>query len=78
MNVGKILETVKDYKGGNPKVTKVLEDAKKMLTEKYDVSPEDAANYLATSMALQFPELVIGYTSKVSKKGIKKIPRRFN
>mgnify|MGYP001498247017 CR=1 FL=1 len=29
MNVGKILETVKDYKGGNPKVTKVLEDAKK-------------------------------------------------
>ena len=72
MNVGKILETVKDYKGGNPKVTKILEDAKKMLTEKYDVSPEDAANYLATSMALQFPELVIGYTSKVSKKGIKK------
>jgi hypothetical protein len=71
MNVTKIIDTAKDYKGANPKVTQILDDAKKLMTKKWDISADEASKYLASAMALQFPDLVIGYTSKVSKKGIK-------
>ena len=71
MNVSKIIDTVKDYRGGNTKVKKIIDDATELMVKKYDISAEEASQYLATSIATQFPELVIGYTSKVSKKGIK-------
>jgi len=74
MNTKKIIEMARSYSGPSKSVTEIMEKAKNMMVNEYDISAEKAAEYLATSMALQFPDLVIGYTSGVGTKiGMKKM-----
>ena len=74
MNTKKIIDMARSYEGPSKSVTSIMEKAKNMMVNEYDISAEKAAEYLATSMALQFPDLVIGYTSGVGTKiGVKKM-----
>ena len=66
-----IIDMVKEYDGPSVSVTKHINEATDILEKSYKISDEEASKYLATSIALQFPDLVMGYQSSVTKKGSK-------
>jgi len=56
-----ITDFVRNYKGGDPKVIAAIADAKAILKKQFNISDNEAANYLATSVKKMYPNIEVGY-----------------
>ena len=56
-----ITDFIRNYKGGDPKVIAAIADAKAVLKKQFNISDDEAANYLATSVKKMYPNIEVGY-----------------